>query len=139
MYVENGKRSYVIIFYEGGDFMRIIGLIVSLIPMPFLFHYYETTYFPNRVPLLFLGILVFVIMAGLLSTKIKYYYIILINIFTICGSVALGTQFIIPPNDSWFNPFGMNTAIIITGIVILVGVLIIRFVSKIVLSKLKNE
>lgn len=123
----------------GREFIRIIWLAVSLIPMPFLFHYYEISHFPNSASFLFLGTLLFVILAGLLSTKMKFHFIILTNITTILVSVVLGTQFIIPPNGSWFNPFGMNFAIIFTGIVILIGVLIIRIVSKVILLRLKNE
>jgi hypothetical protein len=109
-------------------------LAVSLIPLPFLFHFYEISHFPNRASFLFLGTLLFVIFAGLLSTKIKFHFIILTNIMTILVSVVLGTQFITPPNGSWFNPFGMNFAVIFTGIVILIGVLIIRFVYRIIQS-----
>lgn len=107
----------------------MIWLVVLFIPMPFLFHYYEISHFPDKASFLFIGTLLFIILAGLLSTKIKFHLIVLTNIVTIFASVVLGTQFIIPPNDSWFNPFGMNVAIIMTGMVILIGVLIIRFLS----------
>jgi hypothetical protein len=117
-------------FLSGGDFIRYIWLIVSLIPMPFLFHYYEISRFLNRATFLFTETLFFVVFTGLLSIKIKLHFIILVNIIIILVSVVLGTEFKIPPNDSWFNPFGMNFAIIFAGIVILIGVLIIRFVSK---------
>lgn len=103
--------------------------------MPFLFHYYEISQFPNRANFLFAGTLLFTIFVGLLSIKIKLHFIILVNIITILVSVVLGTAFITPPNGSWFNPFGMNFAIIFTGIAILIVVLIIRFVSKAVLLR----
>ena len=44
----------------------------------------------------------------------------------------LGGMFITAPNGSWFNPFGMNFAIVFIGIIILIGILIVRsFASRI--------
>ena len=115
---------------RGGDFIRLLWLLVSLIPMPFLFHYYEISKVPNRAIFLFSGTLLFTILAGLLSIKVKLNDMILANTINIIVSVALGSVFITPPNGSWFNPFGMNIAIIFTGVVILIVMLLIRFVSK---------
>lgn len=103
--------------------------------MPFLFHYYEIAHFPNRATFLFAGTLLFVIFAGLLTIKMKLQFIILVNIITILVSVGLGAAFIIPPNGAWFSPFGMSVAIILTGVVISIGVLLVRFVSKTILLK----
>ncbi|MCJ7842615.1 hypothetical protein MUB24_17265 [Lederbergia sp. NSJ-179] len=110
-------------------------MVILLIPMPFLFHYIETSLFTNGAFFAFGGTLLFIVLAGLLSVRIKLYLILLINILTILLSVWLGTKFITPPNDSWFNPFGMNGAIIFTGIIILIGLLIVRFVSSAILLK----
>lgn len=115
--------------------IRILWLAISLIPMPFLFHYYEISHFPNTASFLFLGTLLFVILTGLLSTKIKVRHVVFINIITIFISVVLGTHFIIPPNGSWFNPLGMHVAILFTGVVLLMGELFIRYVSNIILLK----
>ncbi|GAQ17586.1 lipoprotein-releasing system transmembrane protein LolC [Oceanobacillus picturae] len=98
--------------------------------MPFLFHYYEISQLPNKAKFLFGGTLLFAIIAGLLSIKAKLYHIILINIITILVSVVLGTTIIIPPNGSWFNPFGMKFAVILTGIVILIVELTVWFIPK---------
>ncbi|NEU31958.1 hypothetical protein GN156_14395 [bacterium LRH843] len=108
--------------------------MILLIPMPFLFHYLETS-FANGSTLAFTGTFLFVILAGLISTKSKIYFIFLINILTIFLSVVLGGKLITPPNESWFNPFGMNFAIIFSGIIIFIGVIIVRFVSSTVLLK----
>lgn len=113
--------------------MKSLRLLVSLIPGPFLFHYFEIVYSP-RPAILLSGTLLFVVMAGLLSLKTKTHVIILTNIITILISVFLGTEFITPPNPSWFNPFGRNFAIISTGIVMLIGVLLVRFFTKSILS-----
>lgn len=105
--------------------------------MPFLFHYIETS-FAYGSTFAFTGTFLFVILAGLISIRSKLYFIFLINILTILLSVVLGGKFITPPNESWFNPFGMNFAIIFTGIIILIGVIIVRFVSSTVLLKIEK-
>ncbi|MDF2946513.1 MAG: hypothetical protein K0S51_1192 [Bacillales bacterium] len=64
------------------------------------------------------------------SINVKLHYIILVNFITIIVSVILGTSYITPPNGSWFNPFGMNFAIIFTHIVFLIFVLIVRSIFK---------
>lgn len=48
--------------------------------------------------------------------------------------MLLGRMIIISPKESWFNPFGMNFAIAFTAIIILIGILIIRFFAKKVLK-----
>jgi hypothetical protein len=73
--------------------------------MPFLFLYYEITQLPNSASFLFAGTVLFVIITGLLSINIKLHFIVSVNIIPIFVSVVLGKQFIIPPNESWFNPF----------------------------------
>ncbi len=105
-----------------------------LIPTPFLFHYIEIS-FANGATFAFTGTFLFVILAGILSMKSKLYFIVIANIFSIFVSILLGIAFIIPPNQSWFNPFGMNFAIIFTGIIILIGLLIVRFVLNSILLK----
>lgn len=131
---EASKHRKYIFLRKGVDCIKFIKLLILLIPMPFLFHYIETSV-ANGSILAFIGILLFVIVAGLLSTKNKLYFILLINILSVLVSVALGGKFITPPNESWFNPFGLNFAIIFTGIIILIGVIIVRSVSRVVLLK----
>ena len=97
--------------------------------MPFLFHYIETSFF-NGSTFAFTGTFLFVIFAGLISAKSKPQLIFLTYILTVLLSVVLGKGFITPPNESWFNPFGMDFAIIFTGVIIFIGILIVRFISK---------
>ena len=119
---------------RGGKLIKSLWFVISLIPSPFLFHFFEIVHSP-RPAILLSGTLLFVIVAGLLSIKIKCPVIILTNIITIIISVVLGTEFITPPNPSWFNPFGMNFAIILTGNFMLIGVLLVRLFTKNVLLK----
>ncbi|NMH73578.1 hypothetical protein HF078_10865 [Bacillus sp. RO2] len=110
-------------------------IVVSLIPMPFLFHYYEISQHPERADFLFIGILLFAGLVGFLSLKVKVGLIILVNLITIIVSVWLGTAFITPPNEGWFKPIGMNFAIVLTGVVLVVVVLVLRSVFKHVFSR----
>lgn len=115
-----------------GSFIKLINLVILLIPMSFLFHYIETSISTNGSIFAFLGTLFFMILAGIISTKIKVNFIVIISLLSNLLSMMLGRMFIISPNESWFNPFGMNFAIVFTGIIILIGILIIRlFASKV--------
>lgn len=108
---------------------------MSLIPMPFLFHYYEITQYPESAKFLFIGTLLFAGIVGFLCMKVKSRFIILVNFITIIVSIWLAPAFITPPNGSWFAPIGMNFAVVLTGVVILVVELIFRSVFKAVLSR----
>ena len=113
------------------SFIKLIKVVILLTPMSFLFHYIETSLFTNASIFAFLGTFLFIILSGIISVKIKPNFIILINIVSVLLSVILGRMFITAPNESWFNPFGMNFAIVFTGIIILIGILIVRsFANK---------
>ena len=114
-----------------GNFIKLIKLVILLTPMSFLFHYIETSLFSNGSTFAFLGAFLFVILAGIISVKIKPNFIFLISILSVLLSMVLGKMFITSPNESWFNPFGMNFAIVFIGIVILIGILMVRsFASR---------
>lgn len=117
-----------------GSFIKLINLIILLIPMSFLFHYIETSISTNGSILAFLGTFLFMILAGIVSTKIKINFIVIISFLSNLLSMMLGRMIIISPNESWFNPFGMNFDIVFTGIIILIGILIIRFFASGVLK-----
>ena len=113
------------------SFIKLIKVVILLAPMSFLFHYIETSLFTNASNFAFLGTFLFIILSSIISVKIKPNFIILINIVSVLLSVFLGRIFITAPNESWFNPFGMNFAIVFTGIIILIGILIVRsFANK---------
>lgn len=113
------------------SFIKLIKVVILLAPMSFLFHYIETSLFTNTSIFAFLGTFLFIILSSIISVKIKPNFIILINIVSVLLSVFLGRMFITAPNESWFNPFGMNFAIVFTGIIILIGILIVRsFANK---------
>ncbi|MCK9445114.1 MAG: hypothetical protein M0Q14_11380 [Tissierellaceae bacterium] len=112
------------------SFIKLINLVILLIPMSFLFHYIETSLFTNGSMFAFLGTILYIVSAGIISVKTKSNFIILISILSNLLSVVLGKMFIISPNESWFKPFGMNFAIIFTGLIILIGISTVRLLAS---------
>lgn len=122
------------------SFIKLIKPVILLTPMSFFFHYIETSPFTNASIFAFLGTFLFIILAGILSVKIKPSIIFLINIASVLLSIFLGRMFITAPNGSWFNPFGMNFAIVFIAIIILIGILVVRsFTSRIFKDKFLNR
>ena len=76
--------------------MKILWLIVSLIPVSFLFHYYEYGQHIKReeATFLFVGFILFILVTSLLSRDIKLRYVFLVNIVTGIGSLLLASNFI---------------------------------------------
>lgn len=113
---------------------KLINLIILLIPISFLFHFIETSIFVNGSIYAFSVIFLFILLAGIISVKIKFNFIFIINILSILLSMILGKIFIVPPNESWFKPFGMNFAILFIGIIIFMGILIVRLLANRILK-----
>jgi accessory gene regulator protein AgrB len=115
--------------------MRILWLILSLIPAPFFFHSYEYGQHikGEEASFLFISSVLFVVIIGFLSSYIKIGYVILVNIITGLLSIFLAMYFI--PNDGWFKPVGRDVAVIFVAVVLLIGQLIIRGVSRTILIK----
>lgn len=126
---------------RGGNIIKFIRLVILLIPMPFLFHYIEISLSRIGGTLAFTITFIYIIFAGLIAVKSKYNFVFLINTLGILLSILLGQLFITAPNESWFNPFSMSTVIILTGIVIQIGILIVRFLARLVFKsgKISNN
>lgn len=128
---------------KGGIFIKLLWLILALIPGPFLFHFFETTESIRGEEASFMLVntllLFLVIIVGILSLSVKPLYFFVANAVMIIISVILGTGFITPPNPSWFNPFRMETVIVLTGIVLVVGQLIVRVISSFIYQLVTNR
>lgn len=107
--------------------------------MSFLFNYIETSQLEYGSEYALLVTFLFIVLAGILSVKIKLKFIFLINIASALLSMFLGGMFITSPNESWFNPFGMNFAIALMGSMILTGTLIVRTIYKQYISNSTNS
>ncbi|WP_409295326.1 hypothetical protein V1498_18660 [Peribacillus sp. SCS-26] len=111
--------------------MKNSWVLLTLMPAPFLFHYYEYGQNIKHEEASFLGIgsVLFVLITGLLSGQVRVRYVVLVNGVTVLLSLLLGIYFI--PNDSgWFKPVGRDAAIIFVSVVFLVGQFIVRSVSR---------
>lgn len=111
--------------------MRMLWLIASLMPIPFLFHFYEYGQYikGKEAPLLLFGFVLFLILIGILSKNVKISFILLVNLITTIVSVILAMVFI--PDDSyWFTVTGRNGAVIFISVIYVIGQLIVRMISK---------
>ncbi|GGB38844.1 hypothetical protein GCM10011409_15440 [Lentibacillus populi] len=111
-------------------YLGILWLIMTLIPAPFLFHFYEYGQYVKRkdAPFLTLTSVLFVLIVGFLSGLIRNRYVVLVNILVAILSVVLALNFL--PDNAWFAPVGRNVAVILTAIVFLIGQLLVRAFSK---------
>lgn len=120
---------------SAANFIKLIKFIIILTPISFLFHYIETSISVNGSMLAFSGGFLFILLAGVIAKQIENKLIIIISILSSLLSIGLGKIFIIAPNESWFNPFGMEVAIALTSIIILMGILTVKFFQVNYLNK----
>lgn len=111
--------------------MKTIQLILALLPIPFLFHFYEYNSHLARqdANLLFPLLLLFVIIVGIQLRKVRLSLFFGINIVMTVISLILGYFFIVD-DGGWFKPFGRDGAIIFVAVIYMLGQLIIRRISK---------
>ncbi|MBO0600122.1 hypothetical protein I2483_00460 [Sporosarcina sp. E16_3] len=109
------------------DLMKVLWLIVSLIPAPFLFHYYEYGQHMKHEEATFLlaSSILYVVVSGLLSGAVKLRFIFCVNIITGVLSVFLATNFIVD-EGGWFKPVGRDGAVIFVTFVFFTGQLLVR-------------
>lgn len=111
--------------------LNVLWLFTSLIPAPFLFHFYEYGQYVKReeASYLLLACIVFVVIVGILSARIKLRYVFLINIVTAAVSLVLAMNFIVD-DGGWFKPFGRDIVIMLTAIPFFIGQLLVRMIAK---------
>ena len=108
--------------------MNFIKIILSLIPVPFLFHLYEYNYCHLKghdAVFLFPVFLMFIIVVGITLKNIKLPLFFGVNFIMTVISLLFG-YFLIADDGSWYTPFGRDFAIIFISIVYLLGQLLIR-------------
>jgi len=112
---------------------RFIKSILSLFPVPFLFHFYEFNCHLARqqADFLFQVFLVFIIVVGISSRNIKLPLFIGLNFIMTVISLIFG-YFFIDDDGGWCKPFGRDAAIVFVSIIYILGQLIIRLFSRLV-------
>ncbi|WP_198508461.1 hypothetical protein [Bacillus xiapuensis] len=119
--------------------MKANQIILSLLPVPFLFHFYEYNSYliKQEAVLLFPAFLLFIIVVGIQLRKLKLSLFMGMNILMTIISLMLG-YFFIANDGGWFKPFGRDIAIIFISVVYILGQLIIRWISKAVTTDKEN-
>lgn len=109
----------------------MIKMVSLLLPIPFLFHFYEYNSYLEReeATLLFPLFLFFTIMTGVQLRRFRLIPALGINILMVILSLILGYLFI-EDDGSWFKPFGRDGAILFIAIIYILGQLIIRWISQ---------
>lgn len=107
--------------------MKSLWLVFTLLPAPFLFHFYEYGQHVKQedAPLLLIGSVVYIIVAGALAQNVSIRSVLFANILAGILSVLLAMYFI--PNDGgWFKPFHRDVVMMLTVMPFLIGQLIVR-------------
>ncbi|MFA9557586.1 hypothetical protein ACERII_09800 [Evansella sp. AB-rgal1] len=115
--------------------MKLLWLILTLLPAPFLFHFFE---YGHRIaiehPFLLLGTILYIVITGVLAGHIKIRYIILVHVITGIFSYLLAMS-LIPDDGAWFKPLSRDPVIIITAIIFFVGQLLVSLFTRILFVK----
>ena len=111
--------------------VKWLWFICTLIPAPFLFHFYEYGQHINRedAPFLLIGTIAYIVLAGALAKDMNVRSVLLANVATAVLSLLLAMYFI-PNDDGWFKPFGRDVVVMLTMIPLLIGQLLVRFVLR---------
>ena len=114
--------------------MKYVYYVVSLIPVAFLFHFYEYGQYLKREPATFLGFafILYIGITGILSVNYKKRYILLMQTIA-CSISLLLAHFFIEDNGAWFKPFGRDVAVVFIALVTISGQLLLRSFLKIVI------
>lgn len=106
--------------------------------MPFLYHWMEIHQFDSSgeiIPTyLLVMVMLWVVITGLVSFQAGIGLFSAVNAAMIGISVLLANIFITPPNASWFNPYGMNAVLILSGFLLTAGQWIVRAFTKMILK-----
>ena len=114
--------------------MKYVYYIMLLIPVSFLFHFYEYGQYLKREPATFLGFgwILYIGITGILSVNHKKRYVLLMQTIA-CGISLLLAHFLIEDNGAWFKPFGRDAAVVFIAIVTVIGQLLLRSFLKIII------
>ena len=114
-----------------GVHMKILRIMLPLLPIPFLFHFYEyNSHLARQEPVfLFPGFLLFIIIVGIQLKEFKLRWIFLLGIFMTIVSSLL-SYFFLSDDGGWFKPFGRDTVVLGTSVIYVLGQIIVRSISR---------
>ncbi|PIC03870.1 hypothetical protein CS060_12750 [Anoxybacillus flavithermus] len=104
-----------------------------LIPVPFIFHFYEYGRYMERkeAPFLLIGFLLAILLGGVIAAKINILLVSLLNGINLVLSLVFAVVFI-PDDPGWFTVVGRNGAVIFIWMVYLGGQIVIKGVLYVV-------
>ena len=111
--------------------MKYLTYLILLIPVPFLFHFYEYGQHLRHqdAPFLFVAFLFFIVLAGITSKNIKFITLFILTIVQTLISLYLASKFI--ENDTyWFKPFDRDKVVLLTSVMYFLGQLLIKTIIK---------
>jgi hypothetical protein len=126
--------------------MNYLKFLILLLPVPFLFHFYEyEQHVRNQdASFLFVGFIFFIILSGIISSHVKFVTVVILTIFQTLISLYLASNFI--ENDTYwfkpfeFKPFDRDKVIIIFSVLYFLGQLVVRMiVNRVKRSPVKNK
>lgn len=111
--------------------MKKTHIILSILPLPFLLHFYDyQCHLNGTYPiLLYPSLFLCMIVVGMQFKNTNVFPIFLLGIVMTIFSSVLGS-FFIPDDGAWFKPFGRDVAIIITAITYLFGQFVVRWIRR---------
>jgi hypothetical protein len=112
--------------------MKLLWFILSLIPIPFLYHFYEYVQHIKGLessPLILVPIFILTVVIGVLSNQVEIRYVLWINILTVMMSMLLATNLIID-DGNWLKPEGIDRAVVFASLLCLLGQLSVRFICR---------
>ena len=111
--------------------MKYVYYAMSLIPVAFLFHFYEYGQHLKREPATFLGVgfILYIGITGILAVKHKKRNVLLMQIIS-CGISLVLAHFLIEDNGAWFKPFGRDVAVVFIAMITVIGQLLLRSFLK---------
>ena len=120
--------------------MKYVYYAISLIPVAFLFHFYEYGQHLKREPatLLGVGFILYIGITGILAVNHKKRYVLLIQIIS-CGISLVLAHFLIEDDGGWFKPFGRDVAVVFIAMIAVIGQLLLRSFLKAIRKDLKRE
>ena len=116
--------------------MKYVWFVISIIPMPFFLNYIDIAK-PHSY-LTIIALFFYLLTTGYLSRKVNPILIFITTMISTVISLIVAPIYLVPPNESWFNPFTMNVSIIILGFFLFIAQLIMRAIV-IFVSNLKNR
>lgn len=110
--------------------MKYFYYVLSIIPVAFLFHFYEFGQNEKGQEASFLTVawVGYMILAGCVAIVVKKRVVVVLQIVALLISLLFAYLWI--PDNGWFKPVGRDLAVVWIGLLTLVGQLIVRAIMK---------